>query len=61
MNRQKRLAKGIESLKKQMEIHREKRDQAKEQGKIELAEYYDKEIEKFDKEEKKKQRMMERE
>ena len=43
-NRKKRLQKGIESLDKQIKIHEEKRKQAIEEGKIELADYYDKEI-----------------
>ncbi len=43
--RKKRLLKGIESLKKQIEIHRKKLETAKESGDIGLAEYYEKEIE----------------
>lgn len=43
-NRKKRLQKGINSLNKQIKIHEEKRKQAIKEGKIELAEYYDKEI-----------------
>ncbi|MDO8460643.1 MAG: hypothetical protein Q7S74_06025 [Nanoarchaeota archaeon] len=43
-NRKKRLQKGIESLEEQIRIHEEKRRQAMEEGKIELADYYDKEI-----------------
>jgi len=43
-NRKKRLQKGIESINEQIKIHKEKRKQAIEEGKIELADYYDKEI-----------------
>ncbi|MCX6751015.1 MAG: hypothetical protein NTZ83_06145 [Candidatus Pacearchaeota archaeon] len=43
-NRKKKLQKGIKSLDKQIKIHEEKRKQAIKEGKIELAEYYDKEI-----------------
>lgn len=43
-NRKKRLQKGIKSLDEQIKIHEEKRKQAIEEGKIELADYYDKEI-----------------
>ena len=43
-NRKKRLQKGIESLDEQIKIHEEKRRQAIKEGKIELADYYDKEI-----------------
>jgi hypothetical protein len=43
-NRKKRLQKGIESLEEQIRIHEEKRQKAIEEGKIELAGYYEKEI-----------------
>ena len=44
-NRKKRLKKGIESLEEQVRIHEDKRQKAREEGKIELEEYYEKEIE----------------
>lgn len=44
-NRKKRLKKGIESLEKQIEIHKEKKKIAEETGNEELTDYYDKEIE----------------
>ncbi|MDP4039001.1 MAG: hypothetical protein Q8P57_00245 [Candidatus Pacearchaeota archaeon] len=53
--RSKRLKKGIESLKKQKKIHLEKRKSAKELGEEELVGYYDKEIEKFEREIEKKE------
>ena len=43
-NRKKRLKKGIESLQKQVELHEEKLRRAEEEDKIELGEYYKKEI-----------------
>lgn len=43
--RKKRLKKGIASLQEQIELHLEKRKRALEEGKIELANYYDGEIE----------------
>ena len=46
-SREKRLEKGIESLKKQIEIHEEKKKIAKELGQEELTKYFDKEIESF--------------
>lgn len=52
--RDKRLQKGIESLEIQRKIHLEKRKHAKELGEEELVRYYDKEIEKFEKEKLKK-------
>jgi len=48
--RQKRLKKGIESLKEQKKIHEEKRKIAEGLGDEELAGYYTAEIEKFEKE-----------
>jgi hypothetical protein len=53
--REKRLIKGIESLEKQKVIHEERRDRAKDIGNEELVRYYDKEIEKFEKEALKKE------
>jgi len=44
MNRKKRLEKGIESLEQEIEHHKEKMNQAKQEGNLELAEYYYKEI-----------------
>lgn len=43
-NRKKRLKKSIESINKQIKIHEEKRKKAVSSGKIELAGYYQKEI-----------------
>lgn len=53
--RKKRLEKGIESLEEQKRIHKEKRKQAEELGDEELVRYYDKEIDKFEKEKAKKE------
>lgn len=44
VKRKKRLLKGIESLQKQIELHKEKKRVAEEEGKIELADYYEREI-----------------
>src|SRR3989344_1728087 len=49
-----RLKKGIESLKKQIEIHREKLKNAMKDGNEELTRYYEKDLERLEKEEKKK-------
>lgn len=43
-SRKKRLKKGIESLEKQIEIHKEKKKMAEEEKKLELVDYYKKEI-----------------
>ena len=43
-NRKKRLKKGIESLKKQIKLHEEKKEKARKEGKIELESYYEKEL-----------------
>ena len=45
VNRKKRLKKGIESIEEEIEKHQEKRKKAIEEGKIELSDYYGKEIE----------------
>ena len=43
-NRKKRLQKGVDSLQEQITIHEAKKENAKEQGNIELVDYYEKEI-----------------
>ena len=43
-NRKKRLKKGIESLEKQIKLHEEKKERVNEEGKIELEDYYGKEL-----------------
>ena len=43
-NRKKRLKKGIESIQKQIEEHKIKRENALKEGKLELANYYTSEI-----------------
>ena len=44
MKRKKRLEKGIGSIDEEIKLHEEKREKAKEEGKLELTGYYDKEI-----------------
>ena len=44
MKRKKRLSRGIESLKEQIEIHKTKKEVAKEEGLLDLVSYYEKEI-----------------
>ena len=55
-NRKKRLKKGIGPLQKQISLHEEKLKKEEKEGKLELAGYYEKEIEakKRDKEKKEK-------
>ena len=43
-NRKKRLKKGIESLEKQIKLHEEKKERDNGEGKIELEDYYGKEL-----------------
>ena len=43
-SRKKRLKKGIESLEKQIRLHEEKLKQTQEEGKLELIDYYEREI-----------------
>jgi len=56
VNRKKRLAKGIKSIESQIQKHRIKSEKAKKDNKIELVDYYEKEIKnlEFSKEKKKK-------
>ena len=44
MNRKKRLKKGIESIEKQIELHKDKLKNAVDEGNEELARYYEKDI-----------------
>jgi len=60
VNRKKRLKKGIESIKKQIELHEEKLRNAEEEDNIELAEYYTKEIESMKEDKKEKERLLEK-
>ncbi|MBI2045724.1 hypothetical protein HYT23_06705 [Candidatus Pacearchaeota archaeon] len=55
MKRKKRLARGIESLKKQVEIHKGKLGKVIEEGNEELARYYIKDIFRLEIEERKKE------
>ena len=55
MKRKKRLEKGIKSLRKQIEIHKEKLENAKKDGNEDLTRYYLKDIERLENEEKKKE------
>lgn len=57
-SRKKRLKKGIESLQKQISLHEEKLKQAEKEGKLELAEYYEKEIEAKRKDKEKKEKLL---
>lgn len=60
VKRDKRLEKGIKSLEEQKNIHQEKRKLARELGDEDLVHYYDKEIEKFEREKAKKKDKLER-
>ena len=57
-NRKKRLIKGIGSLEKQLILHKEKLEKAGKEGKIELADYYEKEIEAKKKDKEKKEKLL---
>lgn len=58
MKRKKRLKKGIESIKNQVDVHEEKLKEAKEKGDEELTRYYEKEIGNLEKEEEKKKEQL---
>ena len=57
-NRKKRLKKGIESLEKQISLHEEKLRRAENEGKLELAGYYEKEIKAKKKDKEKKEKFL---
>ncbi len=59
-NRENRLRKGIESLKKQLILHEEKLKLAEKEGKLELAGYYEKEISAKRKDLEKKEKLLKR-
>lgn len=59
-NRKKRLKKGIEAIEKQIELHEEKLRKAEEEDRIELAEYYRKEITAKKKDKEEKQRILDK-
>lgn len=48
MSSKKRSKKGIDSINKQIELHKEKLSKAKGEGNIGLANYYEKEIQHFE-------------
>lgn len=60
MKRKKRAEKSIESLKERINEHIIKLDDAKKEGKIERAEYYEKELESLENNLEKKKRILER-
>ena len=60
MKRKKRLEKGIESLQRQVEIHKKKLREALEEGNAELAKYYEKDLSRLESEEKKKREKLEK-
>lgn len=60
MKRSKRLAKGMDSIREQIEKHKAKRENAKSEGELELAQYYNKEIEALEKAMIKKARQLNR-
>ena len=58
MKREKRAKKSISSFEKQIELHEQKQKEALEGGNEELYEYYNKEIDQFKKEIKKKKSIL---
>lgn len=58
--RKKRLKKGIESINKQIELHKKKREKAEQDGKIELVGYYNKEIENLEETKEEKENLLEK-
>ena len=60
VNRKKRLEKGIESLNKQIEFHKEKRESAKIDENIDLEKYYAKELEGLERTKERKEKLLEK-
>ena len=58
VNRKNRLKKGVESLNKQIIIHEKKLEKAIEEGKIELADYYKKELKAKTKDKENKEKLL---
>ena len=54
-NRKKRLKKGIDSLGEQIELHKTKLEESREEGNVELEGYYQKEIISLEKAKKRKE------
>lgn len=59
-NRKKRLQRGIISLQKQITLHQEKLNLAKEENKLELVDYYEREIEAKKKDKEKKEKLLQK-
>ena len=61
VSRKKRLEKGIESIDRQIEFHKQKINESKNRGNIELEDYYSREIEGLQKTKERKQKQLEKE
>lgn len=59
-SRKRRLKKGIESIDKQIKLHKEKREKAEQEGKIELVGYYNREIENLEETKEEKENLLEK-
>ena len=60
MNRKKRSKRGIESIKEQIKIHKEKKKKAEKEGLSELVGYYEKEIFSLEEAIKKKEKVLDK-
>ena len=60
MKRKKKLEKGIKSIEQQIEIHKQKKKQAEEENRQELADYYGREILSLESQKKKKKEQLEK-
>ncbi|MFH1592082.1 MAG: hypothetical protein ABIB47_01810 [Candidatus Woesearchaeota archaeon] len=58
VKRKVRARKGVDSLTKQIEIHKQKLEKAREEGKLELADYYVDEIKSLEEAKEKKERLL---
>jgi hypothetical protein len=59
-NRKKRIEKGVKSLELQINLHKEKLEKAREDGELELADYYECEINGLEKSKNQKQKLLDK-
>ena len=58
VNRKKRLKKGVDSIEKQIKLHELKKEEARKDGKIELEDYYERDIARLEKQKKWKEELL---
>lgn len=59
VSRKRKLEKGIKTIEEQIKLHKEKKKKAKEEGRIELEEYYEKDIARLERQKEQKEQKLE--